>query len=245
MINDLLRMRTLRPSDAWAPGNISTALFLLGAPDEGDYWLAQTRQVNPDSRYLILAGYTRLFVSGKYGELTELMRDAWMREATEGNYLGLGSALLLDGKPAEAYEVLKEALAKYPFDPATGNVSLSTESAFWLILAARAEGDDALASDLLGKIGIQINNAIEQRYYVLANQPLRAAYYALSGERIRALYTLQQAADDGLALPSDLETPLFDSLKDNPDYQAILGQVRANQAAMKEKVLALDNLLPN
>ncbi|MCH8221715.1 MAG: hypothetical protein IIA76_10345, partial [Proteobacteria bacterium] len=111
--------------------------------------------------------------------------------------------------------------------------------------SARAVGDDALASDLLGKVGIQIGNAIEQRYYVLSSQQFRAAYYALAGERIRALYTLQQAADNGYSVPHDLETLFFDALKNNPDFQAILEQVRANQAAMKAKVLALGELLPD
>lgn len=244
MIKDMLRTRVLRPSDAWAPGWISTALFSLGAADEGEQWLEQTREVNPDSRYLLMAGYERLLAKKQYRELSAFTRAAWMREATEGNYLGLGAALLLDGKPAETYDVLKESLARYPFDPATGNVSFSTAGALWLILAARAVGDDALAGDLLAKVGIQIGNAIEQRYYVLAAQQSRAAYYALAGERIRALYTLQQAADNGFAVPHALETPFFDDLKNNPDFQAILKQVRANQAAMKDKVLALDELLP-
>ena len=244
MILEMLRTRVLRPADAWAPGHISTVLFSLGVANAGEQWLERTRQVNPDSRYLLMAGYERLLVLKKYGELTAFMRDAWMREATEGNYLGLGAALLLDGKQAKAYEVLKESLAKYPFDPATGNVSFSTNGALWLILAARAVGDDALAGDLLAKVGIQIGNAIEQRYYVLGYQQWRAAYYALAGERIRALYTLQQAVDNGYLDPNDLETPFFDELKANPDFQVILEQVRANQAAMKDKVLALDGLLP-
>ncbi len=244
MIEDMLRVRVLRPADAWAPGNIATALFSLGAVHAGEQWLERTRQVNPDSRYLLFAAYQRLFTQRQFGALTELMFAAWMREATEGNYLGLGSALMLEGKAAESYEMLKESLEKYPYDPETGNVSLSTEGALWMILAARAEGDDALASDLLGKAGIQVSNAIEQRYYILSNQSLRAAYFALAGERISALYTLQQAADKGYAVPSDLELPFFDEFKDNPDFQAIMEQVRANQAAMREKVLALDNLLP-
>jgi TolB-like protein/Tfp pilus assembly protein PilF len=244
MIEDMLRVRVLRPADAWAPGNIATALFSLGAVHAGEQWLERTRQVNPDSRYLLIAAYQRLFTQRQFEALTEFMRAAWMRESTEGSYLGLGSALMLEGKKTESYEMLKESLEKYPYDPETGNVSLSTEGALWLILAARAEGDDALASDLLGKVGIQVSNAIEQRYYILSNQALNAAYFALAGERIRALYTLQQAADKGYAVPSDLELPFFDDFKDNPDFQAIMEQVRANQAAMREKVLALDNLLP-
>lgn len=55
---------------------------------------------------------------------------------------------------------------------------------------------------------------------------------------------LRVAADKGYSVPHDLETPFFDDLKANPDFQAILVQVRANQAAMREKVLALDGLLP-
>lgn len=170
------------------------------------------------------------------------MRDAWMREATEGNYRGLGSALMLAGKPAEAYRLLKESLQKFPYDPEIGNVSFNINSALWLIIAARAADDVALANELLGKVRVQVSNAIEQRYYVLANQASQAAYYALAGERIRALYTLQQATDEGFAVPSDLDAPFFDALQDNPDFQAIVVQVRDNQAAMREKVLALDNL---
>lgn len=97
---------------------------------------------------------------------------------------------------------------------------------------------------MLAKVGFQIGNAIEQRNYVLDAQQNRAAYYALAGERIRALYTLQQAADNGYSVPHDLETAFFDALKNNPDFQAILEQVRANQAAMRDKVLALNGLLP-
>ncbi len=191
-----------------------------------------------------MASYERFLANKQYSELTVFMRDAWLREATEGNYLGLGAALMLAGQATESYEVLKESLVKYPYDPETGNVSFGTESALWLALAARTVGDDALAGDLLRRIGVQVRNAIEQRYYVLDSQPSHAAYYALAGERIRALYTLQQAADNGYTVPYDLETPFFDELKENPDFQAILEQVRANRAAMKDKVLALDNLLP-
>ena len=90
-------MRILRPADAWAPGNISTALYKLGAADAGDQWLKTTRQVNPDSRYLSVAIYQKFVMQKQYGEQSNLMRDAWMREATEANYLGLGSALLLSG----------------------------------------------------------------------------------------------------------------------------------------------------
>ena len=243
MIREMQRTRVLRPADAWAPGHISAALFLLGAADAGEVWLERTRQVNPESRYLLMATYQRSLMRGQFGALTELMRDAWMREATEGNYRGLGSALVLDGKPAEAYQLLKESLQKFPYDPETGHVSFNINSALWLIVAARAAGDDALASELLGKVRVQVSNVIEQRYYVLAAQASQAAYYALAGERIRALYTLQQAADKGFAVPSDLETPFFDALQDNPDFQAILVRVRDNQAAMRKKVLALDKLL--
>lgn len=97
MTQDMLRMRILRPADAWAPGNISTALYKLGAADAGDQWLKTTRQVNPDSRYLSVAIYQKFVMQKQYGEQSNLMRDAWMREATEANYLGLGSALLLSG----------------------------------------------------------------------------------------------------------------------------------------------------
>ena len=97
---------------------------------------------------------------------------------------------------------------------------------------------------MIGKTGVLVSNIIEQRFYVLDDQSSWAAYYALAGQRIRALYTLQQAAEKGFAVPGDLETPFFDSLQDNPDFQAILEQVRDNQAAMRKKVLALDNLLP-
>ena len=244
MTRDLLSMRILRPADAWAPGNISVALFRLGAADAGDQWLETTRQVNPDSRYLSNAIYQKFVMEKRYGELTKLMRDAWMREATEANYLRLGSALMLDGKSAEAYELLKESLEKFAYEPETGNVSLSTDAALWLIVAARATGDEVLANDLIGKAGVQVSNVVEQRFHVLNDQSSWAAYYALAGQRIRALYTLQQAAEKGYAVPGNLETPFFNSLKDNPDFQAILEQVRDNQAAMRKKVLALDDLLP-
>ena len=98
---------------------------------------------------------------------------------------------------------------------------------------------------MLAKVGFQIGNAIEQRNYVLDAQQNRAAYYALAGERIRALYTLQKAADNGYSVPHDLETPFFDELKNNPDFQLILKQVRDNPVAMKAKVMALDELLPD
>lgn len=245
MIRDMLRVRVLRPADAWAPGNISSALFLLGAADEGEQWLERTRQVNPNSRYLLDATFDRLMTDRQYAELTKLMRDAWFREGTEGNYFRLGSALMLEGKPAESYTVLKESLGKYPYDPATGNASLSFDGALWLILAARVAGDEVLANELLAKVGIQVSNAVEQRYYEMHHQASSAAYYALAGERIKALYTLQDAAEKGFAVPSELETPFFDELKDNPDFQAILQQVRDNQAGMRNTVLALDNLSPN
>ncbi len=244
MTRDMLSMRVLRPADAWAPGNISAALYKLGAADAGDQWLETTRQVNPDSRYLTDAIYQKFVMQKQYGELTNLMRDAWLRETTEANYRRLGSALLLDGKPAEAYELLKESLQKFAYEPESGNVSLTTDAALWLIVAARATGDDVLASNLIGKAGTQVSNVVEQRMYVLDDQSSWAAYYALAGQRIRALYTLQQAAEKGFAVPEDLETPFFDLLQDNPDFEAILEQVRNNQAAMRRKVLALDNLLP-
>jgi adenylate cyclase len=244
MISDMIRVQALRPADAWAPGNISSALFLLGANDAGEQWLERTRQVNPNSRYLVSATYEQFWVNKKYGTLTALMRDIWMKEATEENYFRLGSALMLEGKPAESYEVLKESLQKHPYEPETGNISLSLDGALWLILAARAAGDEALANELLDKAGIQVSNAVEKHYYVLYNQASSAAYYAIAGERIRALFTLQQAAENGFAVPSDLETPFFDGMKDNSDFQAILQQVRDNQAMMRDKVLALGNLSP-
>ena len=243
MTRDMLSMRTLRPADAWAPGNIGVALFKLGAADAGDQWLERTRQVNPDSRYLSFAIYQKFVMERQFGELTKFARDAWMREATEANYLGLGSALMLVGKPAEAYELLKESLEQFAYEPETGNVSLSTDAVLWLIVAARGTGDDVLANDLIGKAGVQVSNVVEQRFYVLEDQSLWAAYYALAGQRIRALYTLQQAAEKGFAVPGSLETPFFNSLKDHPDFQAILEQVRDNQEAMRNKVMALDNLL--
>jgi TolB-like protein/Tfp pilus assembly protein PilF len=244
MISAMVRVQALRPADAWAPGNVSSALFLLGANDAGEQWLERTRQVNPHSRYLVRATYNQFRVNKKYGTLTAFMRDTWMKEATEANYSYLGSALMLEGKPAESYEVLKESLQKHPYEPETGNISLSLDGALWLILAARAVGDEALANELLDKVGIQVRNTVEKRYYVLSNQALSAAYYAIAGERIRALFTLQQAAENGFAVPSDLETPFFDEMKDKSDFQAILQQVRNNQAMMRDKVLALDNLSP-
>jgi len=68
-----------------------------------------------------------------------------------------------------------------------------------------------LANDLIGKAGVQVSNVVEQRFYVLEDQSLWAAYYALAGQRIRALYTLQQAAEKGFAVPGSLETPFFHS----------------------------------
>jgi len=244
MISAMIRVRELRPADAWGPGNISSALFMLGANDAGEQWLERTSQVNPNSRYLVLATYDQFRVNREYDTLTAFMRETWMKEATEANYSRLGSALMLEGKPAESYEVLKESLQKHPYEPETGNISLSMNGALWLILAARAVGDEALANELLDKVGIQVRNAVEKRYYVLSGQALSAAYYAIAGERIRALFTLQQAAENGFAVPSHLETPFFDEMKDKSDFQAILQQVRDNQAMMRDKVLALDNLSP-
>jgi len=244
MTSAMIRVQALRPADAWAPGNISSALFRLGLNDAGEQWLERTRQVNPNSRYLVLATYDQFRVNREYDTLTAFMRETWMKEATEANYSRLGSALMLEGKPAESYEVLKESLQKHPYEPETGNISLGMNGALWLVLAARAVGDEALANELLDKVGIQVRNAVEKRYYVLSNQALSAAYYAIEGERIRALFTLQQAAENGFAVPSDLETPFFDEMKDKPDFQAILQQVRDNQAMMRGKVLALDNLSP-
>jgi adenylate cyclase len=244
MISDMIRVQALRPADAWAPGNISSALFWLGANDAGEQWLERTRQVNPNSRYLVRATYDQFRVNKEYDRMTAFMRDTWMKEATEANYSRLGSALMLEGKPAESYEVLKESLQKHPYEPEIGNISLSQDSVLWLILAARTVGDEALANELLDKVGIQVRNAVEKRYYVLSDQALSAAYYAIAGERIRALFTLQQAAENGFAVPSDLETPFFDEMKDKSDFQTILQQVRDNQAMMRDTVLALDNLSP-
>jgi len=105
-------------------------------------------------------------------------------------------------------------------------------------------GDEALANELLDKVGIQVRNAVEKSFYVLSNQDSSAAYYAITGDQIRALFTLQQAAENGFAVPLDLETPFFDDMKDNSSFQAILQQVRDNQAMMRDKVLALSNLSP-
>ena len=79
---------------------------------------------------------------------------------------------------------------------------------------------------------------------MLSNQASSAAYYAIAGEQIKALFTLQQAAENGFAVPSGLETPFFDDMKDNSSFQTILQQVRDNQAMMRDKVLALGNLSP-
>jgi tetratricopeptide (TPR) repeat protein len=244
MISDMTRLQALRPTDAWAPGNISSALFLLDVNDTGEQWLDRTRKVNPNSRYLVSATYDQFRVNKEYSTLTALMRNIWMKEATEENYFHLGSALMLEGKPAESYEVLKESLQKHPYEPETGNVSLSLDGAILLILAARKVGDEALANELLDKAGIQVRNTVEKSYYVLSNQGSLAAYYAIAGDQIRALFTLQQAAENGFAVPLDLETPFFDDMKDNSSFQAILQQVRDNQAMMRDKVLALGNLSP-
>ena len=74
MTSAMIRVQALRPADAWAPGNISSALFRLGLNDAGEQWLERTRQVNPNSRYLVLATYDQFRVNREYDTLTAFMR---------------------------------------------------------------------------------------------------------------------------------------------------------------------------
>ena len=94
-------------------------------------------------------------------------------------------------------------------------------------------GDDALANDLLEK-----SLAVVESADVHYNHPHKTAIYALKGDVSRALEELRISIDanwrwEWWMLETD---PIYQSLWDEPDFDAMMNEIRADMAVQLKHV---------
>jgi TolB-like protein/Tfp pilus assembly protein PilF len=223
----------LNPTNATNPALLSMIYNAMGDAEEAENWLNEASRIEPDRQTTRMAAI----------ELARLRRDelALAREIEESSALGFNGGLffvankdqiLSEGKIDDAIRLLSEPLPGLLSDPeltiVRENVWLATNLAGVLQRVDRHAEANSLLNRSLNFVNEYGQDPTPDQIVFIAS------IHSLMGDKPLAIAALRQAVDDGWRYNwyYELElNPNFDSMRDEPEFQAILDEFRADMAA--------------
>ena len=230
--------------DPGQPSHVRNLGFLylnLGDPEETEYWFQRHKALAPDfflSDMIMEPLYLYL------GDDVKLLdRSRKNLAILPNNLYSLAILRNYDVKTGRYAEALARYERAFPEllqeDEPTiddGNLEVAIDLALLLIRS----GDQKRADMLLDR-SLTFILEISGRADNFGISPV--LIYAMQGKSEEALAELRQVVDQGwysgwwFYLPHD---PALDSIRDDPEFQAILEEIKANMAAQLERVRAMD-----
>jgi len=236
------------------PGNAKITAWIgllyldLGDEAEAERWISAAEERAPDDSFSSWAKEMLLLFQGEASQARAYANKVLRQDPRWALSLAnLGSQDLLAGSAADAgarYE------AQFPmlFDGDDPNVNRSNvDAAINLGLIMTSLGQPARAQLLLDRSLEYAESTTMPRlhwYPIAYGIPQQVQIYALQGETDKALQSLRQAVDSGWRafwwywLEHD---PKLDSIRDEPEFRAIVTEIKADMAAQLALVRATES----
>jgi len=236
------------------PGNAKITAWIgllyldLGDEAEAERWISAAEERAPDDSFSSWAKEMLLLFQGEASQARAYANKVLRQDPRWALSLAnLGSQDLLAGSAADAgarYE------AQFPmlFDGDDPNVNRSNvDAAINLGLIMTALEQPARAQLLLNRSLEYAESTTMPRlhwYPIAYGIPQQVQIYALQGETDKALQTLRQAVDSGWRafwwywLEHD---PKLDSIRDEPEFRAIVREIKSDMAAQLVRVRAAES----
>jgi len=245
-MNRIERLQALKGRSVYLGLALSYAFF--GMWEQADYWIDRSILEFPDFQYI--AAYPSMVDKwrGRYANALKVLKSSVASSGTDTADLlwyqpHYGTTLALAGEYRAAIEVLQ---------PYVENRQLTTDDEFEfemrqdLAFAYLRTGEHSRAKALLESMEAKIETEAAGRKDNLLFELnpwiySRARNAALMGEVELALERLRKAIDAGWRAYYFVQhDPRWDALKDDPRYQAMMAEVRADVDRQREVVVKLD-----
>ncbi len=235
---------SLNPESPFGLTNLGWLFLALGDPDRAEYWIQRSAEVGPDNFYSNMAMQDLALYRGDETVAAQYGRKAFAIFPLE--WRGMPLSRLRDhevrgGRYIEARALYEEHFPELLDERDPRIDDRNYKAAIDLALILSRTGERERADRLLDLSLEQI--AKRPRLGFVGYGIADVQIFALQGEKQKALSALRQAIDEGwrrdwwywLEKKPDLEP-----LHDDPEYQAMLEEIRADMAAQLERVRELE-----
>jgi TolB-like protein len=233
---------TLDPRSPWTLENLGLLFLELGAPDRAEYWIHRSLELGPENVYA-QSGMQRLALyRGDEDAALHHGRKAFAIWPYDEDALTLlRDRELAAGRFREA-RALYEPLFPELLSERDPRVDLRNYRAAIDLAGILSRTGERERADRLLDLGLE-QIAKRPRLGLFGYGIADVQIYALRGERQKALSALRQAIDEGwrrdwwywLEKKPDLEP-----LHGDPEYQAMVEEIRADMAAQLERVREME-----
>ncbi len=231
----LLRAFAADPSDSFSNRYLVRVFLFTGMPDEA-------RRVDDNLTF------KADLATGMTDAAVEKTRRQWRADPENSTaLLEHADALYLAGDYAEALERYEELLAKLPGRPIKDVLDGSAEATVRLAFVRQQTGDETGAA---AAMRIVTDDAAAREAAGVVDQFVHrglAMLAVLRGDRAGAVGAIRTAIDKGLRNPFFFKEPVFDAVRDDPDFRALQAEVNTLLETEREEVLrliCLDNPVP-
>jgi len=230
------RASRIAPNQEFPQTNAAEVYTLLGDFETADEWLTEAESTFPEGTSVIQQrSFWHLFQGDALAAYESALPALTIAPEDPGVHLTLGLTALWAGQSDKAMDHLRESEA---LSPVGGWLIHSTD---FLLAAAliesgrtdEAEGHIADGVAFIRQFGDEGDSGGFVDYDL-------AAAAALRGDRDDALSYLEGAFDGGLRYAVRADDPVFASLHDDPDYQAVMARFQADIDRMRVSMEALE-----
>ena len=224
-----------RAPDSWGPYQGIAASFLsLDDQEAAQAWFDKARALNPNVEY-----WPYWFLPEAYRDrLIPEMEANFARTPEEaGDRANLCHAYMMAGEHARVMELCGAALEPVLGPEGAGLDLTNLNDAYFVSWAARKLGDDATAGKLVEQMVGMVEQAGAGGLVNWGYEGFAAAIYAMRGDRENMFLRLRKALETGYTDNRNLETePWFEPYREDPEFQAILEEIRARQQKMRNSL---------
>ncbi len=233
---------TLDPRSLWALGHLGRLFLELGAPDRAEYWIDRAIALAPENVDANIAMQRLAVLRGDQDAALHHGRKAFPIWPLDAYVLSLLRDHELGADRYEEARALYEPLFPELLSERDPEVDLRNyRAAIDLALILSRTGEQERADLLLERSLEQIQRRprLGEYGYGIADVQI----YALQGKKQKALSALRQAIDAGWRRDWWYQLhhkPDLEPLHGEPEFQAMLEEVRADMAAQLERVRELE-----
>jgi len=214
----------------------------LGDPDRAEYWFERAAQLGPDGFYVNVAMQILAVYRGDEAAVLEHGRKAlvlWPYQPSNV-LMFLRDEEVRSGRFEAARALYEEYFPELLRDRTPEVDDRNFQAAIDLALILSRLGERERADWLLDRSRERIRSRprLGRRGYRIAD----VQAYAQRGDKRRALASLRNAVDEGWRADWwwSLARPDLDSLRDEPEFQAIVDEIRADMAAQLAHVREME-----
>ena len=224
-----------RSPDSWGPYNGIAARFLsLDDQESAEEWFARAKGLNPNLEYW---PYWFLREEDRGRLVTEMKANYARNPDDSGDRASLCQAHMLAGEHAEVMALCGPPLERV-LGPEGSPLDLTTiNDAYSVSWSAMQLGDQATADRLVAQMIGMVEQAGASGLVNWGYEAFAASIYAMRGDRESMFLRLRKAVEAGSTDTRDLESgPWFAPYRDEPEFQAILEEMRARQVKMRSSL---------